>query len=204
MGHAGPEAIRYLETYCRGARVTLRGPFTKECIGCARAKVKNLILRRRPDYIYITLFQKVHIDWSDVAEGIDGTERVMFVICEAIGIMMNYFLTSKEESGSLEALISCSKWLRERYNLRISVIRSDNELIKGNATKAWLERSGITFKPSPPYTQDLNDVAERMGGVMFYKSRSMRVQAKLPHKLWREAVSAGVYLHNRTPKAKNN
>jgi hypothetical protein len=63
------------------------------------------------------------------------------------------------------------------------VIRSNNELTKGNATKAWLEKSGITFKPSPPHTQDLNGVAERMGGIMFHKSRSMRVQAKLPHKL---------------------
>jgi hypothetical protein len=204
MGHAGPEAIRHLEIYCRGARVTLRGPFTKKCIGCARAKVKNLISRRRPDYIYITLFQKVHIDWFDVVEGIDGIERVMFIICEATGIMMSYFLTSKRESGSLKALILCSKWLRERYNLRISVIRSNNELIKGNATKAWLEKSGITFELFPPYTQDFNGVAERMGEVMFHKSRSMRVQAKLPYKLWREVVLAGVYLHNRTPKAKND
>jgi hypothetical protein len=31
----------------------------------------------------------------------------------------------------------------------------------------------------------------------------MRVQARLPHKLWREAINAAVYLHNRTPKAKN-
>jgi hypothetical protein len=170
MGHAGPEAIHHLETHCRGAKVTSRGPSTKECIGYARAKVKNLISRRRPDYIYTTLFQKVHINWFNVAEGIDGTERVMFIICEATGMIMSYFFTSRGESGSLEALISCSKWLRERYNLRISVICSDNELIKGNATKAWLEKSGITFEPSPPYIQDLNNVAERMGGVIFHKS----------------------------------
>jgi hypothetical protein len=183
MGHARPEAIRHLETHCRKIRVTSRGLFTKKCIRCARAKVKNLILRRRPDHIYTTFFQKIHINWSNVAKGINGIERVMFVICKATGIMMSYFFISKEESGSLEALISCLKWLRERYNLRISVIRNNNELIKGNATKAWLERSGITFKPSPPYTQNLNGVAKRMEEMMFHKNRSMRVQAKLPHKL---------------------
>jgi hypothetical protein len=32
----------------------------------------------------------------------------------------------------------------------------------------------------------------------------MRVQAKLPYKLWQEAVSAEICLHNRTPKAKND
>jgi hypothetical protein len=170
MGHAGPKAIRYLETHCKGARITLRGPFTKECIGCARAKVKNLILRRRPDHIYTTPFQKIHINWSNIIKEINGTKRMMFITCEATGIMISYFLISKGKSGSLEALISCSKWLRERYNLRISVIRNNNELTKGNATKAWLEKSEITFKPSPPHTQDLNDMAERMGGVMFHKS----------------------------------
>jgi hypothetical protein len=75
MGHAGPEAIRHLETHYRGARVTSRGPSTKECIGCARAKVKNLILRRRPDHIYTTPFQKVHINWSNAAKGINGIKK---------------------------------------------------------------------------------------------------------------------------------
>jgi hypothetical protein len=35
------------------------------------------------------------------------------------------------------------------------------------------------------------------------KGRCMRVQARLPHKLWREAINAAVYLYNRTPRAKN-
>jgi hypothetical protein len=112
MGHAGPEAIRHLETHCRGARVTSRGPFTKKCIRCAKAKVKNLISRRRPDHIYTTPFQKVHINWSNIIKEINGTERVIFITCEATGIMISYFLTSKKESGSLETLISCLKWLR--------------------------------------------------------------------------------------------
>jgi hypothetical protein len=83
------------------------------------------------------------------------------------------------------------------------VIRSDNELAKGMATRKWLKKSGITFEPSPSHIQDLNGVSERIGGVIFMKGRCMRVQARLPHKLWREAINAAVYLHNRTPRAKN-
>jgi hypothetical protein len=40
--------------------------------------------------------------------------------------------------------------------------------------------------------------------VVFSKNRSMRIHARLPHKLWRKAVNASVYLHNRTPRAQNH
>jgi hypothetical protein len=128
----------------------------------------------------------------------------MFITCEATGMVLCYFQTSQGEFGSLNALKKCAYWLLRRYKLKISVIRSDNELIKGNATKHWLETMGISHEPSAAHTQNQNGRAERTGGVVFSKGRSMRIHARLPHKLWREAVNASVYLHNRTPRAQNH
>jgi hypothetical protein len=127
----------------------------------------------------------------------------MFITCKATGIMLYYFFTLKGESGNFDALKRCTQWLQKRYTLKISVIRSDNELAKGMITRKWLIKSGITFEPSPPHTQNFNSISERIGEVIFIKERCMRVQARLPHKLWRKTINAAVYLHNRTPKAKN-
>jgi hypothetical protein len=89
--------------------------------------------------------------------------------------MLCYFLILKKESGNFDALKRCIQWLQKRYILKILVIRSDNELAKGMATRKWLEKSGITFESSPLYTQDFNGVFKRIRGVIFMKERCMRV-----------------------------
>jgi hypothetical protein len=146
----------------------------------------------------------VHINWTDVAEEIGGVNRVMFITCETIGMVLCYFQTFQGESGSLNALKKCAYWLLRRYKLKIFVIRSNNELIKGNAITHWLKIMGVSHEPSAAYTQNQNGRAERTRGVVFSKDRSMRIHARLPHKLWRKAVNASVYLHNRTPRAQNH
>jgi hypothetical protein len=145
----------------------------------------------------------VHINWINELERIYDENKAMFITCKATGIMLYYFFISKRKFGNFDALKRCTQWLQKRYILKILIIRSDNELAKGITTRKWLKKSGITFEPSPSHTQDFNDISERIKGVIFMKKRCMRVQTRLPHKLWREAINAAIYLHNRTPRAKN-
>ncbi len=58
----------------------------------------------------------------------------------------------------------------------------------------------MKLEPSAPYTQAQNGGAERSGGVIKDKARSMRTGAKLPSFLWVEIFRTAVYLYNRTPK----
>jgi hypothetical protein len=111
------------------------------------------------------------------------------------------FLNIPREFGSLNALKKYAYWLLRCYKLKISVIRNNNKLIKGNIIKHWLKIMGISHEPSAAHIQNQNGRAERIGGVVFSKDRSMRIHARLPHKLWRKAVNASVYLHNRTSRA---
>jgi hypothetical protein len=67
------------------------------------------------------------------------------------------------------------------------------------AKEAWMYEQGILFEPSAPDTHDQNGRAERLGGVIIAKGRSMRIRAKLPHDLWQETVNTAVYLYNQTP-----
>jgi hypothetical protein len=50
----------------------------------------------------------VHIDWIDELEGIYGENRAMFITCEATGMMLCYFFTSKGEFGNFDALKRCT------------------------------------------------------------------------------------------------
>jgi hypothetical protein len=85
--------------------------------------------------------------------------------------------------------------------VRPTHVECDNEFSKGQAADFMKER-GVILQPAAPRTQAQNGGAERSGGVVMTKARAMRGQ--LPHQLWKDIVSASVYLLNRTPTSKND
>ena len=70
----------------------------------------------------------------------------------------------------------------------------DNSLMRG-----ILRVSGISFEPSPPYSQHKNGVSERMIRTLATKARSMLLDSQLELEFWAEAVSTAAYLHARSP-----
>jgi hypothetical protein len=111
--------------------------------------------------------------------------------------------TCGSENESLAVLKDFTLWQMTRYGLEVKIIQSDNELNRGR-TRCWMRDQGIAFEPLVPETYDQNGVAERLGGVIMAKARSMRIGAKLPHNLWKEIVDTAVYLYGRTPRHQSN
>lgn len=75
-----------------------------------------------------------------------------------------------------------------------------NETRKREQNYRWQEK-GIKAERCAPHTQEQNGGAERSGGVIKIKARTMRTAARLPADLlWVEIYKAAVYLHNRTPQ----
>lgn len=70
----------------------------------------------------------------------------------------------------------------------------DNSLFRG-----ILRGSGISFEPSPPYTQHKNGVSERMIRTIVTKARALLLDSCLEDGFWAEAVNTAVYLHSRSP-----
>jgi len=70
----------------------------------------------------------------------------------------------------------------------------DNSLFRG-----ILRESGISFEPSPPYTQHKNGVSERMICTIVTKARALILYSCLEDEFWAEAVNTAVYLHARSP-----
>jgi hypothetical protein len=90
-----------------------------------------------------------------------------------------YFTTSSREDENLPILKDAVNWLKLRYNLPISVVRSDSEMNR-NKTKAWLNDRGIAFERCAPDTHNQNGTAERMERIIMAKARAMRLSGKLP------------------------
>ena len=89
----------------------------------------------------------------------------------------------------------------ESWGYMIKRFRCDNGRGEYDNTlfRTILTGSGISFEPSPPYTQHKNGVAERMIGTLTEKARGMMLDSQALKQYWAEAIRTASYLHARTP-----
>ncbi|EXU94526.1 reverse transcriptase domain protein [Metarhizium robertsii] len=200
LGHPSPKTIEQLGIKCLGIRV--RGPKTVECDHCGQGKMHRQISRRRPIRPNKP-FEEIWVDWTDLTEDYQGYTRVMFITDAYSGLVFPYFLKShglgKENRRILRDFFN---WIEAQYSFKPKAIRSDGELFSKEVRKELKLRS-IEAKKSAPNTQAQNGGAERSGGAIMEKARTMRIAAKLPHNLWKDIVEAACYLRNRTPLERN-
>ncbi|GBL89729.1 Copia protein [Araneus ventricosus] len=79
-------------------------------------------------------------------------------------------------------------------------IRCDNakEYVSGELQRV-ARNAGVEIDPCPPYTPQLNGVAERMNRTHFDKVRAMLYGSKLPKGCWGYAIQTAAFLYNRIP-----
>uniref|UniRef100_A0A1Y1LVI6 Integrase catalytic domain-containing protein n=1 Tax=Photinus pyralis TaxID=7054 RepID=A0A1Y1LVI6_PHOPY len=200
LGHPSPKTLEQLGKKCLGVR--LKGPKTAECDHCGRGKMHRQISRTQPIRPNKP-FEEVWVDWTDLTEDYQGYVRVMFITDAYSGLVFPYFLKShglgKENRRVLRDFFN---WIDAQYGFKPKAIRSDGELFSKEVRKELKLRS-IEAKRSAPNTQAQNGGAERSGGVIMEKARTMRIAANLPHNLWKDIVEAACYLRNRTPLERN-
>lgn len=63
--------------------------------------------------------------------------------------------------------------------------------------KDWLAKTGIAHRVTPPYTPQLNGVAERSNRTIVESARSQMYGRKVPLELWGQAVQCAAYVQNR-------
>jgi hypothetical protein len=111
-----------------------------------------------------------------------------------------YFLITKSAEEISAKFQAYQAWVRAS-GFQIKRFRCDNGSGEYNNSQflGILGESGITYEPSPPYTQHKNGVAERMIRTLNTKARSMMQDANVPIRFWPEAVRTACYLHRRSP-----
>ncbi|GBL95410.1 Retrovirus-related Pol polyprotein from transposon TNT 1-94 [Araneus ventricosus] len=87
-----------------------------------------------------------------------------------------------------------------KVNDTVKRIRCDNakEYVSGELQNV-ARNAGVEIDPCPPYTPQLNGVAERMNRTLFDKVRAMLYDSKLPKSCWGYAIQTAAFLHNRIP-----
>jgi hypothetical protein len=193
LAHLHPAAMRSLIDGLSHSDTT--------CDVCIKAKAKRKIIRI-PVKPTTMPFELVHSDLCGPfsTPSHSGSRYYIIYIDDYTRYAEVYLLADKKAASCVAAFQAYQAQAKARgYN--IQRFRCDNG--RGEYDNAFfrgiLRVSGISFEPSPLYSQHKNGVSERMIGVVTEKARAMMIDSQAPLEFWGEAVMSAAYLHRRTP-----
>jgi hypothetical protein len=106
-------------------------------------------------------------------------------------------LTNKSETKSY--IIKLVNTISTQFEHNVKQLHSDRgtEFINDTIKNFCIDK-GMIQTTSTAYKPQHNGTAERMNGVICNSARAMLIHSKAPTILWGEALTAAVYIHNRT------
>jgi len=170
------------------------------CRTCVHAKQQQHIVRTKASRSSMP-FALVHSDLcGPMKHSIGGTQYYIIYIDDCTRYTEVYFLITKTAEEILAKFQHFQAWV-ETQGFHIKRFRSDNGSgeYSNSVFLGLLGEQGITFEPSPPYTQHKNGTAERMIRTLNAKARSMMLDANVSIIFWPEAIRTACYLHRRSP-----
>ena len=153
---------------------------------------------------------KVKVPLSMVVSDLCGPMRTQSLSCKlyiatiidvASRFIFVFFLKLKSDFiGVLEAWLEFIK-LQTGKTPQHFHADGGSEYVNNNVKKL-LEKNGVKFTTTAPYSPHQNAIAERANRTLLESARAMMFQAAAPKNLWAEAVKYAAYLRNRTPHKK--
>ena len=126
-----------------------------------------------------------------------GALYFLFATDDASRFVVCYPLRRKDEQ--VDCFRRLQAWSRTQTGKIIKKIRSDGEWSSGEF-KALKSAAGFEHSMTTPDTPQSNGVAERFGGIIVEKARTMLIDSGLPSSFAGEAIRCATYLHNITPR----
>ena len=200
MGHLSEQQCRKLikHNMIEGLKLT-KGSKFKKCIACAKGKQK----RRKHCKEVPPAKNKGDLIFSDLSGKISppsfgGHKYYMSFIDSATRYSWIYFL--KKKSEALDVFKSFNSHFKTQHERKIKSLRTDNggEFITTEFSN-YLKSQGITRPESPPYSPELQALAERLNQTLMGKARSMMYATNMEKRFWAEAVSTANLLRNISP-----
>ena len=149
-------------------------------------------------------FQLLHSDLCGPIspQSASGLRYFLFYIDEFSRSTWVYFLQSKMAIEVVSVFQEFKAQVEKRFpNHPIVRLRCNNG--KGEYDNSFfrgmLRVSGISFEPTPLYTEHKDGVSKRMILAVVTKARALILDSCLSDKFWAEAVNTAVYLHARSP-----
>ena len=200
FGHLSEDQLRSL---VKGQLVTgLRPEEVQECFPCAAANQKRKKFGKRTSVRASNPLEIIHSDlWGPLKFDGQGFSYFASFIDDASRFSFVTFLHNK--SDFLDAFVKYRNLVENHHTSKIKKIICDNG---GEYTSRRLrdlcDESGIVLQYVPPYTPELNGVAESLNRVLLVKARALMAQANLPPEFWPYAVRTANYLRNLSPTEK--
>jgi hypothetical protein len=170
------------------------------CETCIHTKQQQKVIRTKASRT-TTPFELVHSDLcGPMKRSIGGSQYYIIYIDDCTRYTEVYFLITKTAEEVSAKFRHYHAWV-ETQGFHVKRFRSDNGSgeYSNSVFLGLLGEKGITFEPSPSYTQHKNGAAERMIRTLNTKARSMMWDANVPTKFWPEAIRTACYLHRRSP-----
>ncbi|CEL02103.1 hypothetical protein ASPCAL03275 [Aspergillus calidoustus] len=197
MGHLNYEALEHLPEASTGVKMLNRGSMGfQSCETCILSSADQQISRRSAER-ETEPFRRVHFDLIQLTEAFNGDRWCIHLYDEATHNHVVY--TSGRKNGIAEALQDFTNLVKNQYGKPVKIYRSDNERTLGGGFKDLIWNEGIRHETPPRGHPMQNGPAERSGGVIIRKARSLLVNARLPLDLWPLAFKAAAALLNRSP-----
>jgi transposase InsO family protein len=108
--------------------------------------------------------------------------------------------TLKRKSDAVQVFKDWKARVERETGYKLGIIRTDGGgEFSGSEYESTLQREGVEHQTTAPYTSAHNGRSERLHRTIMGRVRAMRLDAKLPPKLWGECAIAAFYLAQRTP-----
>lgn len=200
LGHIRKEALEQVPQAVEGVALGTRD-FQRTsdlCPECQLAQAHQQI-SRAPTWRGSYPFEKIHLDLIHMQEAFNNDAWVVHFYCDYSAYHVSFNLPLKTQDELVSVTQDFLVLTNDNWGFNTKYIQSDGESGLAQKWQDLIAMRGITFNPSPPNTPDQNGLAERSGGVIMNIARKLRIQSRLPHRLWPYIVSHATRLLNRIP-----
>uniref|UniRef100_A0AAV1UYL3 Uncharacterized protein n=1 Tax=Peronospora matthiolae TaxID=2874970 RepID=A0AAV1UYL3_9STRA len=198
IGHNGLDSI-VKKGYGNGINITSVQQW-EMCQGCALGKQTRVNFMPKSPESAKKMLEVIHSDVCGPMQtaSLGGSRYFVTFNDEYSHFSVVFLLKNKSEVASKFAEFVV--FAETQTGNRVKLLRSDNggDYKSHEMTKLCSSR-GIVQKFTPPYTPQLNGVAERMNRTLVECARCMMEHAGLSKEYWGEAVVTATFLQNRCP-----
>ena len=90
--------------------------------------------------------------------------------------------------------------LAAKQGCGVAILRTDGgSEYQSLELQKYLKDNGIEHEKTPPYTPELNGMAERLNRTLIERVRCLLISSGLNNSFWKEAMDYSVYIYNNTP-----
>jgi len=201
LGHIGHDGLDAIVKQKLGVGIDIASVNKWElCSGCALGKQTRVRFQSTASERAKNVLDFVHSDVCGPMQTTTFSDKRYFVtfIDDKSRFCVVFLLRSKSEV--LDKFVQFIKFAETQTGRRVKVLRSDNggEYVSSKFA-AFCSNQGIVQQFTPPYTPQLNGVAERMNRTLVESARCMIEHAGLSKRYWGEAVATAAFLRNRCP-----